>query len=227
MKAARNIMMLILFAVGIAQAQDITVNGERKVNTDFSKYRTFSWLDPTRPIRLIEYTTYREVPEKASAERQPAKADRKHKRDYRQEVVYSYAYIIPSENEAMNSNLKAAVEDEMEGRGYKKDAASPDLLLSYKIFDRSTSVKAFDNPPTTIDMNKEVQQPSDTITYELKPGTVMISLIDAHTSQVVWEGFASGVADPNDVISDETKVKQAVNLIFKKYEFRGDKYSMN
>ncbi len=75
--------------------------------------------------------------------------------------------------------------------------------------------------------NTEFRQPKDTISYNVKPGTILVSLIDAKTSEVVWEGFASGVANNHDIINDEMKIKQAINLIFTKYEWRGDKYSMN
>jgi len=80
----------------------------------------------------------------------------------------------------------------MEGRGYRRDDVNPDLLVAYKIFDRSTQIKGFNAEPTTT-TTSEVRQPQDTITYALKPGTVLITMVDAKTSQVVWEGYASGV----------------------------------
>jgi len=39
--------------------------------------------------------------------------------------------------------------------------------------------------------------------------------------------LCSGVARKDDMINDSLRVKEAVNLIFKKFEFRGDRYSMN
>jgi hypothetical protein len=74
---------------------------------------------------------------------------------------------------------------------------------------------------------KEIRQPQDTVTYAIKPGTLLITLIDAKTSSVVWEGFASGIVQRDELISDKIKVKEAVNLIFKKYEWRADKYAVN
>jgi len=46
----------------------------------------------------------------------------------------------------------------MEGRGYRRDDVNPDLLVAYKIFDRSTQIKGFNAEPTTT-TTSEVRQP--------------------------------------------------------------------
>ena len=244
MKTLRNISALLLLSAGFAYGQnkDITVEGEQKLNTDFKKYRTFGWLDDQKSnFRLVEYT-YEETADlsavsnasmnnrSSSNDGKKNKTGRHHKKGKnRDEVtVYSYLFVVPSENQNVNNAVISKVEDEMEGRGYRKDATSPDLLIAYKVIDGATRIKGFsEGEPTRIEGNTEFRQPKDTVSYKVKPGTIMISLIDAKTSEVVWEGFASGVANNDDIINDEMKIKQAINLIFTKYEWRGDKYSMN
>jgi len=56
MKTIKNVFVLLLLAAGWAQAQtqgsgqaqaqskDITVQGEKKLNTDFKNYKTYGWL---------------------------------------------------------------------------------------------------------------------------------------------------------------------------------------
>jgi hypothetical protein len=252
MKNFRNTALLILLSAGGIFAQNITVQGEKKLNTDFKKYKTFTWMkDNAKTNQVIEYT-YAEMVDptlsKASkkAEKKEEKREEKNmtkgdkkmlkndikmgNRDKNGElVIYSYSFILPSEDSVINNAAINSVEDELEGRGYHKNDANPDLLVAYKIFDSRTQIKGFNAPPTELNgvMTDEVRQPKDTVTYALKPGTVFISLIDAKTGKMVWEGFASGVAQSNDMINDKVRVKEAINLIFKKFEFRADKYSMN
>jgi len=123
----------------------------------------------------------------------------------------------------MNNALTKAVESEMEGRGYKK-SSNPDLLLGYRILDSKTKLKGYNAPATNV-QSREVHQPQDTLSYAVKGGTVFLSMVDAKTGQMVWEGFASGVAQNNGMVNDETRLKEAANLILSKYEFRADKFT--
>ena len=221
MKKVKTLVLLMLASAGFAFAQDITVQGEKKVNTDFKKYKSFNWITNDQPgTKLVEYTYEEFVP--VTTEKVDKKGKAKKNKDV---VVYSYSFIVPAADSSINNAAIRSVQEELEGRGYRKDAINPDFLVAYKIFDRSTQIKGYNAPPTEAGPS-EVHQPKDTVTYALKPGTVLVSLIDAKTSEVIWEGYASGVARKDDIINDRQRVKQAVNLIFKKFEFRGDKYSM-
>lgn len=213
--------MLMLLSAGFAYGQEITVQGDKKLNTDFKKYKTYGWLTNDLSDQLVAYT-YEEVPVKSSANK-GRKGDVKKGKNV---IIYSYAFILPSSDEIINSTLTTSVESELDGRGYRKNQAAPDMYVAYKIFDQSTKIKGTAAEPVKVG-SSEVRMAKDTISYALKPGTVFISLLDAKTSSVIWEGFASGISSNNDIISDQAKVKEAINLIFKKYEFRGDKYSMN
>jgi hypothetical protein len=52
-------------------------------------------------------------------------------------------------------------------------------------------------------------------TYSYTEGTLIIDLIDARTKLLVWRGSVAGVVD--DPAELQRQVKQAVDLIFKKY----------
>ncbi len=218
MKALRNIIVLLFISAAFANAQ-ITVQGERKVNTDFKKYKSFDWLkEDQRHPQLVAYS-YEEI-------YNPKNSSDKKKVTNVPIIVYSYSFVLPSSDSSINRTILQSVNSELEARGYRKESNNPDLLIAYKIFDRSTQIKGYNADPTKV-IGGETYQPMDTVTYALKPGSILISLLDAKTSQVIWEGFASGITKNNDVMNDKMKIKEAINLIFKKYEFRGDKYSMN
>jgi len=230
MKNLRNAAMLVLLSAGITYAQNITVQGEKKLNTDFRKYKTFGWLQSDKPADHVIAYYIEEYAQPVSSSSDPVtRKERKKNKNAKNEdvVIYSYSYTIPSEDSIMNRTLVHAVNSEMEGHGYLKDNASPDLLVAYKIFDQSSKIKGYNNNAPAVLNGKEVYQSKDTVSYRLKPGSILITLIDSKTGSVVWEGYASGVARNNDIINDKLRVEEAINLIFKKYEFRGDKYSMN
>jgi hypothetical protein len=230
MKTLKNITFLLLLSAGFAQAQNITVQGEKKLNTSFKKYKSFGWMRADKPANQVIVYSYEEFaePTQAAVSSDMTRKEKKRAKKAGEDVViYSYYYTIPSIDSTMNRTLVNTVNEEMEGRGYRKDNYNPDLLIAYKIFDRSSQIKGYNAPPTKLSDNQETHQPMDTVTYKLKPGTILITLIDAKTGSAVWEGYASGVARNDDLINDKLKVKEAINLIFKKYEFRGDKYSMN
>ena len=225
MKTLRNTLLFLLLSAGYTYAQNIIVQGEKKLNIDLAKYKTFGWMDSDKQNpHLIEYR-YDEVYPVTVQKKVKGKTDvRSHQKEV---VVYSYSYVVPSSDSTINRTILQATKAELEGRGYKKDDVNPDLLVAYRIYDSSTKIKGYNTEPTVLSDGSEIRQPKDTVSYTLKPGSIMISLIDTKTSDVVWEGFASGITKGNGTINDKAKIKEAINLIFKKYEWRGDKYSMN
>ncbi len=131
MKALRNISAILFLSVGFVHAQnkDITVEGEQKLNTDFEKYKTFGWLDDQKTkLRLVEYT-YEEtadpsaLPATSRRDRSSASdikksnAGKHHKkaRNRDEVTVYSYLFVVPSENPVVIDAVISKVEDEMEG----------------------------------------------------------------------------------------------------------------
>jgi hypothetical protein len=231
-----SVAWLLLGAVGFANAQNIQVQGESKLNTDFSKYKTFGWAEQDKTPQsddgfdVYTYEEFIEMPgaEKSKLKNKPASmSNKKDKKRSKSDVyVYSYNVIIPSSNEAINTVITSSIEDALEGRGYV-NAARPDLLVTYRVLEKKGRFKGYkDDSPTKISSG-EVRQPSDTITYTLEPGTLMIGLIDTKTSQLAWEGFASGLMTDNAFTSDEVKIRQAINLIFEKFRYRADKYGSN
>ncbi len=221
MKTLTAIFALLLVTAGFAQKSNITVQGEKKLNTDFKKYKTYGWMNTdgsnSNNGQVVEYI-YEEPVANSN------KRDKKNKEGKDEYVIYSYGFYIPSEDAGMNKTLTAAVEEEMEGRGYKK-SANPDLLLGYRILDNKSKIKGYNAPPTTVQQH-EVHQPKDTLTYAIKGGTVLVSMVDAKTGQMVWEGFASGVGNATDgMMNGPSRLKEAANLIFSKYAFRADKYT--
>lgn len=227
-----SLAALLLGAVGLASAQSVQVQGESKLNTDFSKYKTFGWAQEDKTpqseqgFEVYTYEEFVEVPaaNNAKVKGKNAMYKKQNKKDQKPQVyAYSYNVIIPSSNETVNTTITSSIENSLEGRGYV-NAVNPDLLVTYRVLESKAKFKGYKNDEPTKTNSGEIRQPSDTLTYALEPGTLMVGLIDTKTSQLVWEGFASGLVQNNSFTTDDVKVKQAVNLIFEKFKYRADKY---
>lgn len=222
-----SIICLALIATISAWAQQPAV-GNSKVNTDFSKYKTFTWAKSDATLAGpdgydIYYYEYDEP-----AYKNQKKAKNKSAKTVGEPYIYSYSVIIPATDENANGIIADAISNELEGRGYQEQASNGDLIVAYHVLDRKAKLHGYKNDyPTTIAGGREVRQPSDTTTFALEPGTLMISLIDAKTSQVVWNGFANEMNVNNVFVTEEVKLREAVHDIFDQFKYTADKARRN
>ena len=149
--------------------------------------------------------------------------------------TYSYTMIIPARDAAANETIRESISNELEGRGFREsgtagasgntagNTAGADLIVSYQVLDQKATLHGFNNDVPEKAGNKEVRQPSDTATFALEPGTLMVSLIDAKTSEVVWNGWASGLIENRNFLTDQGQLKEAVHAIFEEFKHNADK----
>lgn len=273
MKALDLVTVLIMVSCGVAMAQQPVVQGQKRLNTDLSKYQTFGWaqMDTTRQdkdgIRILSYRELGKLdPSTAMTdENQPGgmgkndmDMNKKSRKDMeptrerdktamrndrrsgyyryhrgqnksgmnmsgneRDSLYYIYAYdvIVPSSNKMMNSSIKQNIEAELEGRGYEKSMSSPDLLITYRVLEKPAEVRGFLGEPEEIMGGEEVRTYDDTTTYNLEPGTLMIGLIDAKSSESVWEGYASGLQQGSEFTRNDKTIKEAIHQIFQQFDY--------
>jgi len=228
-----KITALLLSCAAFAYAQDVTVKGNSKLNVDFSKYKTFSWAKTDETgLRNGDYEIYSYAEEISPSE---SKMDRNKKTTSRtgqkninrpqrpEKYYYSYNVIIPAADASTNTAIQRSITEEMEGRGYHKAEGYGDLIITYKVIDRRSKIRGYNNDAPEVVSGEQVRQPQDTATYWLEPGSLMINLIDNKTSQVVWDGFATGLSNGDAFITDPVKVKEAIHLIFEQFKYRADK----
>ena len=137
--------------------------------------------------------------------------------------VYSYTMIIPARDAATNEAIKEGISNELEGRGFREGGEGSDLIVSYQVLDQRAQLHGYNNDSPEIAGGQEVRQPSDTATFVLEPGTLMVSLIDAKTSQMVWHGWSSGLIENRSFLSDEAQLNEAVHKIFEEFKHQAAK----
>jgi hypothetical protein len=113
--------------------------------------------------------------------------------------------------------IMEAVADEMEGLGYTPDENAPDLIVNFRVFDKPARIKGTEGYGNSYWGGQEYRSISDTTSYKIDPGTLLVSLVDRKQSRMIWHGFASGLLNNNEFVRDEVKIREAVKLIFDEY----------
>lgn len=84
--------------------------------------------------------------------------------------------------------VKAAILHEMVSRGYELDPNNPDLLVSYQIFKEKGEAQGFsDDEDMTGMAGTALPEP-----IEVDAGTLMISISDAESGEMISRGFMPG-----------------------------------
>jgi len=125
----------------------------------------------------------------------------------------------------MKVQIREAVKSELMGLGYKMQPDAPDLIVNFRVFDEPVTLKGFEGYGTAYWGGEEYRQISDTTSYNVEAGTLLVSMAERESGQVVWQGFASGLIKDELFIKDEGKIREAVNLIFEEYNQRAKDYT--
>jgi hypothetical protein len=163
-----------------------TAHIEKDENVDFSQYKTFAWAEKDKGSKKGDLT---------------------------------------------EQKIKDAVTAELIKSGWKESKRKPDVLLSYDLLvERSVRsqndpvysrpfVRTFYNPASRRFFN--VYYPSQFMGYDnyqvpSREGTVTISVIDANTDKVVWQGWSTDEINGRQMTSKE--IQNAVKAIFRKFD---------
>jgi hypothetical protein len=120
-------------------------------------------------------------------------------------------------NESGRKMIKDAMQYELDSRGYTMDRNNPDMLVSFFITEKPGSLRTT-NGYVTVSSGEKVRT-EDNVSYtDVKPGTLIINFIDAKANKQIWQGFASGILQP-DQMNDQTKVREAVSSVFSQFKY--------
>ena len=182
-----SIAVAMLMIVGCSAP----VHVEKDDSVDFTKYKTFAWVDKDGP----------------------GKKDR------------------DKSNDLMEQKFKEAVTNALDKQGWRMDNRRPDVLISYDVLVERSSrrqsdavysqpfVRTFYNPFARRFYN--IYYPSQFMGYDdyavpVREGTVTISVTDAHTDKVVWQGWTTDEVNSKNLTSKE--IQRSVSAIFRKFD---------
>ena len=134
-------------------------------------------------------------------------------------------------NDILEKNIRNAVDEHLQKKGYVQTSSSPDLLISSDLLVEKNQKESRDavytDPYTRTYYNARTGRynsfyfPSQFAGYEnysttVKEGTVTVTLIDARTDKAVWQGWATRELDKGAVTSKD--INKNVSSIFKKFD---------
>ena len=134
-------------------------------------------------------------------------------------------------NDLTESNIRAAVNQELQKNGYTEVKSNPDLLLTYDLLVEK-SVKQqndplYSRPFTRIFYNPysrrygTIYYPSRFLGYDrystpVKEGTVTITMVDPKTDKTIWQGWATDEINSSNFTGKE--IQKNVKTIFRKFD---------
>lgn len=100
------------------------------------------------------------------------------------------------------------------------DGDNADMIVSFSVLEQPGSLRTT-NGYVTVSSGEKVRT-EDNVSYtDVKPGTLLINLIDNKQDKQIWQGFASGILQP-DHMRDESKVRQAVSSVFSQFKYNNN-----
>lgn len=179
MKTLYIALALMIGAYLPLSAQDEQARVQNNSGAVSGDYRTFSWLDDSE-----QHVKGQDM----QGQDQMAKdRDMMKKKDHMKGQMGDQSSMMEDKNSKMA--VKAAILHEMISRGYELDNSEPDLLVAYQIFDEKGEVTGFTDDQQTGTAGTGIQQQE---TFEVDAGTLMITLTDAESGEMVSRGFLSG-----------------------------------
>ncbi len=154
-------------------------------------------------------------------------------RDYVVDYDYSYAgkfksyktfgFMSNDENEVDSAEMKPiiaeAIKYRLEVQGYKHTDKKPNLLVSYKIFYKDLRYRGYNQPDIENWVKRDSEEEEyNPIKYNLREGTLLITMFDRQQRHTVWQGYASGLFGSSSE-NNKRYVRRAVRSIFDRYRF--------
>ena len=140
---------------------------------------------------------------------------------------------LTADSTRLNETLRDAVRQRMRLQGYKYSRKNPDLMVSFKLFEGDMRFPGFQQEDITYWVKRNEAEDDETPedqrhTYLPKrmlllDGTLMVTLIDTHSDNAIWNGYASGVTVPEGVRGEYVLVR-SVRSIFDRYRIFTENY---
>jgi hypothetical protein len=129
----------------------------------------------------------------------------------------NYAFVdCPRDTTTMCEDVQQAIEYQMRARGYQFNAQKPNVYVNYAIYEAPLRYQGYDQPSLVNWISNEddrsIYKP---VKHHLGQGTLMISIIEAESSEVVWRGYATGIF--NKASSKKNYFKSIVRNIYDQY----------
>ena len=143
---------------------------------------------------------------------------------------------LMADSTRLAQSLRDAIRQRLRLQGYRLARRNPDLMVSVRVFEGDMRFPGFvqEDLNSFVKYNEaEDEETPDTQRHTYLPkhlllldGTLMVTLIDAHTDNAIWNGYASGVTVPEGV-RGEYELVRSIRSIFDRYRIFTENYLNN
>lgn len=138
---------------------------------------------------------------------------------------------LENTSDLAESKIRSAVTLELQKNGWKEVKAKPDVILDYDVLveraNREKKEPVYSQSYSRLVYNPYTRRyttiyyPSQFLGYEsynelIKEGTITITMIDAKTDKVIWQGWTTDQVNSKNLTGKE--IQKAVSSIFKKFD---------
>lgn len=113
-------------------------------------------------------------------------------------------------------DVQQAIRSQMSARGYILTNENPSLFINFHVYYDAMKYRGYDQPGMNFWLaSEETDETYKKVSYMFNKGTLMISLIEGGTSEIVWRGYAAGIFNKNSL--KNSYYKSVVATIFDEY----------
>lgn len=183
-----GLMFLAAFVVSGCAA---VAHVEKDETVNFSKYKTFAWTETSDKDSVKQKTS----------------------------------------SDLTQRNIRAAVSAELEKQGWRENKNRPDVLVAYDVL-VERAIRDDNNPMYSRPFTRYLYNPYSgrwvglfypsqfmgfaSNTYEVREGTITISMVDAATEKTIWQGWSTSEVDSRNLTRKE--IQAGVKSIFRKFD---------
>ncbi|GAA5041259.1 hypothetical protein GCM10011506_42810 [Marivirga lumbricoides] len=182
----KNLLGLFFAFLFVANVNAQTIYTELRDGVIDKDFDSFSILDPTKK------------PESKTKEALIISDDY---------VASITAYTDPNfPSPEVKKQVEHAIKHELITDDYKHKKSGGEMLVSYFIFSKDGKLRGdfTENEMTSIDRAEE---------FDVKKGTLLISVIDKESGQTVWSGFSDGAFASTSPMNDNQVIKTVSNIM--------------
>jgi hypothetical protein len=107
----------------------------------------------------------------------------------------------------VSDDIMQAVKFSLISKGYNQAEQNPDFYVSYRVYAKDGEITAnFENDYLYGSMDRRKE-------YDVKKGSIIITVVDASTNEMVWIGVNDGALERNMGMKENRVIRSVTNLM--------------
>lgn len=196
MKKISMIFALIFGCILMADAQNEQARVQNSEGAGSGSYSTFYWIDNAQESLQGQAGQSMQSGQQGMQTDQGMQTEKWNKDKDKMKTKKHMQSSMGMAGEDHRA-VKSAILHEMISRGYELDQNNPDLLVGYQIFEEKGEVQGFSDNEDAMGAATGITGAGQQQTHEVDAGTLMITISDSESGEMISRGFLSGALGDN------------------------------